>query len=112
MAVQQAGHSIELNFDGLTDAVTNLAGSLVLLVVLIFAISREQPLRPDQQPERFEHQGYGEKTVKALLARINDLKAQIKREEEQISRLESAIESLEEEIMPLSKASSSKPQKK
>lgn len=32
---------IELNFDGLTDAVTNLVGTLILLVVLVMALTHE-----------------------------------------------------------------------
>lgn len=40
MARKRRGDGLELNFDGLTDAVTNLVGSLLLLVVLVLGMSR------------------------------------------------------------------------
>ncbi len=37
---------LELNFDGLTDSVTNLVGALILLIVLLIGITRQAVLAP------------------------------------------------------------------
>lgn len=41
---------IELNFDGLADAVTNLVGTLILLVVLVVGLTRDAALPHEEQP--------------------------------------------------------------
>ena len=41
MAREQHASNTTLNFDGLTDVVTNLVGALILLVILLFGLTTE-----------------------------------------------------------------------
>ncbi len=91
----------EMNFDGLTDAVTNLVGALILLVMLCMGITREafaqdrDPRPPNPGP------GSGEKPTADLQRRINLLRAEIARVEEDVKRLEGVVPPLQKQVNEL-----------
>jgi len=81
MARQSRSTKVELNFDGLTDAVTNLTGTLILLVVLMLGITRAVTKEGSG--------GYrGGKPVDPLLQQVTALEMQINAIDEEISRLQ------------------------
>ena len=49
--MKRRNSGVEFNFDGLTDAVTNLVGSLILLVVLILAVTTPKMAGLTRLPE-------------------------------------------------------------
>jgi TolA-binding protein len=94
-----------LNFDGLTDAVTNLTGTLILLVVLIFGITTQArnpapSLVPPQPPAPKTPEG---KPIGPLVEDVEALRMQIQRVDGQIRRLEGDLPRLEQRIEELRK---------
>lgn len=104
MSRKQRSGNVELNFDGLTDSVTNLVGALILLVVLIIGITREavsQPAlrrnsRPGDAPVR-------QKSIRPLQNRVNLLRAQINGVDRNIDSLKRELKQLSDEIDRLMK---------
>jgi len=98
MARRQRNQKTELNFDGLTDAVTNLTGTLILLVVLLFGITTEtrperatggRPVAEDLEP------------IGPLLEQVEVLKLQIEMVDRQIHRLEQGLPELQARVQKL-----------
>ena len=91
------------NFDGLTDAVTNLVGTLILLVVLILGITTQgQPRnRPDDSPT----QETETLSIEPLVRRIEMIRLEIRQVDSQTRQIEQALPGLEERIRQLRSAS-------
>jgi hypothetical protein len=91
--------TIELNFDGLTDAVTNLVGTLILLVVLVMMLTRESAsftpretaAGADQQPQ----------SAVSLLERIEVLREQIRQVQREVQTLEDDLPGIQARIAAL-----------
>ena len=67
---------IELNFDGLTDSVTNLVGALILIVLLMIGVttsSAPSAPAPAQRPAPV-----GSESAEQLLMKIEYIRAQIR----------------------------------
>src|SRR4051794_24932225 len=83
---------IELNFDSMTDLITNLAGGLILLVLLLLGVTREAVSQskpaPPPAPAEEEPQEAGDRSAKALRQRINDLQIELKSIESSLQRLD------------------------
>jgi TolA-binding protein len=83
----------------LTDAVTNLTGTLILLVVLMFGITHKVQPKIQQPPETSrEEKG---KPVGPLIRKVEMLKREIQAVDTQIQGLEQRIPALEQEIEQL-----------
>jgi hypothetical protein len=87
-----------MNFDGLTDSVTNLVGNMILLVVLLLGVTREHiksgpPQLAEQPPAPVTHAG--PRTLDALLLQIQALRVEISNVDREIREFE------ESRILPL-----------
>lgn len=106
---------LELNFDGLTDSVTNLVGALILLVVLIIGVTREaisQPKEPAPPPKNVGQKDAGERSIRPLERRVVDIETQIKQAEGDIQAMKADISRLRNEVDALlQKAKQIKPPK-
>ena len=95
---------VELNFDGLTDSVTNLVGALILLVVLIVGVTREAVSRQKETPKpKTGKKNAGEKSIKPLQDRVNQMKAQLRDVDNDIEGQKRQLRSLREEVQDLIK---------
>lgn len=94
---RRRNESVALNFDGLTDAVTNLTGTLILLVVLIFGITSEAtvPEPPPPPPSPETHEG---KPIGPLLQKIDRLKLEIQQVDREIQALQDDLPRLQQEV--------------
>lgn len=87
---------LELNFDGLTDALTNLVGTLILFVFLLLAVTgdkRSEAETPPAMAALWEQTGEVHSSAE-LTRRILDLQAELGDLEANTGALESEIESL------------------
>ena len=101
MVRERRSQPTTVNFDGLTDVVTNLAGTLILLVVLLLGLTTEaRPRLPAGGPA-------GEKTarpiepllrqIQVVELEIQSVDGQIRLIEQGVGELESRVESLRDE---------------
>lgn len=90
----------ELNFDGLTDAVTNLVGALILLVVLVIAVTGPKQLGVEELPPP-ENTAGESRAIDQLLARMQQLRVHLTEVERDITTLEARVPDLESEIAAL-----------
>ena len=86
---------IALSFEGLTDAVTNLTGALILLVALVLGVSHAARVQPGAG------EASGETSPDELFDLVTQLKIDIGLVEQDVSRLESEIPALEERVRVL-----------
>ncbi len=99
MASHRLSH-IELNFDGLTDAITNLTGSLVLLVVLMFAMTT--PKEQGFEEPRFPEPQIGEAiSMVPLVEKLQIMRAEIEQLAQQTQQIEDRLPELTIEIKQL-----------
>ena len=96
MARRQRNQPVVISFDGLTDAVTNLTGTLILLIVLIPGITTESSpkLMGDTEPP----EGI---PVEPLLKRSVVLKLQIQMVDQQIQELQQSLPDLQKRLEKL-----------
>jgi hypothetical protein len=95
---------VELCFDSMTDLITNLAGGLLLLVLLLMGLTRESSAQaPQAVPQEKGPKDAAEKSVRPLLDRINRLKGEIRRADEQIRELDQRLPQLKEQVEDLLK---------
>ena len=65
---------VELCFDSMTDLITNLAGGLILVVMLLIGLTREAPKTLENRPAAGTgKQNDSEKSTRALGERLNNL---------------------------------------
>lgn len=89
MARGRRSEGLELNFDGLTDAVTNLVGALLLLVVLVLGLSR-----PKTSDSAVGGQTAAEQQLDVLRNEIRDLHGQVDAIEPQLRQLRERAKAL------------------
>lgn len=95
---------IELNFDGLTDSVTNLVGALILLVVLIIGVTREAVSQQKEQPKpKTGQRNAGQKSIKPLQDRVNQMKSQLRDVDNDIEQQKRELRTLREAVDELLK---------
>jgi hypothetical protein len=71
---------VELCFDSMTDLITNLAGGLILVVLLLLGVSREASRLSDDRPTGTAgNKKEGEKSIRPLSQRLNDVRADTER---------------------------------
>ncbi len=83
MAKAKPTDIIDVNFDGLTDSVTNLVGAIILLVVLIVGVTTNALQKAPAPNEAMASQS-GEFPVDALLQQVVVLQAQIDGADQQV----------------------------
>ena len=110
---------VELCFDSMTDLITNLAGGLILIVMLLLALTREAPKTIKANSVGKSGKNDGEKPTRPLFEKLNILQADTARMNEgissdaaQLKSLEKDVEKLIERIRATGKASSTPPEKK
>ena len=97
MSRKRNASEIELNFDGLTDSVTNLVGVLILLVVLLVGVTSSKAL--SLNAERSESSGTKKVEELIVLQRATELlRIQIANVDQQISKIEAELPELESKV--------------
>lgn len=102
MARRKSG--VELNFDGLTDSVTNLVGSLILLVVLVVAVTSPEIAGVEKPPPPDNDAG-AEQPVDMLLERMRAMKVKIDNVDQGIKRIELRLPEIDAEVIELQQQS-------
>lgn len=96
---------IELCFDSMTDLITNLAGGLILLVLLLFGVTRDAVSQAKPAPEPLmEEPGpadSGDRSTKAMQQRISELQIEVNAVETAIRRLEEPLRQAKQEAEEL-----------
>lgn len=87
---------IELNFDGLTDSLTNLVGTLILFVFLMFVLTRESSL--PQTASGFRDRAGGAHSIDKLLQRAAQLQSELQVIDQQIEQQATALPQLRHRI--------------
>lgn len=106
MSRNQRNQPITISFDGLTDAVTNLAGTLILLVVLILGVTHAA--RPGRSSRE---QSSDATSATVLLQRIHALEMEISLIDRQILQAEQEVPELRQRVQKLLQRSGPSPDK-
>lgn len=93
---------VELCFDSMTDLITNLAGGLILIVLLLLAITRVAP-RPAASPGVEGAAHAGERPVRPLLTRLDRLQDDLDRVNGAIANDGNRLKALEQQVAELLK---------
>jgi len=88
---------IELSFDGLTDVVTNLAGALILLVVLVLSVTRLAQAPGGAPPATSP----GKKPIAPVIEEIYHLEQEIAAVHQQILQIEESLPELRKRVQTL-----------
>ena len=94
----QRGESPAINFDPLTDTITNLAGALVLVVVLVLAMSRASPIGYPPLPPPDDPR---ERPVEPLLVQMEMIWAATRQTTARVQALQAGLEQLEPRVQRL-----------
>lgn len=101
MARKRRNSQTELNFDGLTDSVTNLVGAMILLVVLLIGLTKRAV--PDQPPHAAnsatQQTDVGE--MNQLLLQVESLMVAIQQTDQEIKDLEAEVPQLRAQVETL-----------
>lgn len=100
MAQRRRGSQFRMNFDGLTDAVTNLVGALVLLVVLLIGITERASYRPPTVAAGAAAEGdqTDETQLEDLFRRTEILREQVAQANRRIDRYEAELATIRERV--------------
>lgn len=111
---QRRASQLELCFDSMTDLITNLAGGLVLVVLLLLGMTQESK-SVEQQAEfaapKKKSEG-GAKSIQPLEFRSQALRAEIAAVEKNMSTLEAKLPKLQQDVEDLLERASKAKQKK
>lgn len=94
---------VELCFDSMSDLITNLAGGLILVVMLLLAVTRESPKTIDNVPAGGSSKGEADKSTRVLTERLLQLRLETERLNEEIDADESLIKELDQKAAALIK---------
>lgn len=105
---QRRRNELELNFDSLTDLITNLAGGFILLVLLLMGVTRPAQSQnkgaaesaPTPAPAAPES---GDRAATPLRLRLNALRTQVQSVDQEIGKLREDLPSLRTEVDELLK---------
>ncbi len=96
----------EMNFDGLTDSVTNLVGALILLVVLIIGVTHQavsQVVQPEPEKKEAAQGQAGQRPLVTLEDRVALLEGQIQAADQSVEAMKGKIKEAEAEFEELLK---------
>lgn len=84
---------VALNFDGLTDSVTNLAGSLILVTLLLMGITTDyvRPAIVTPPPEERAEDQLADQPIDGLIREVEVLRGQVTAADAEIVRLEQEL---------------------
>jgi chromosome segregation ATPase len=94
--------TLELNFDSLTDTITNLCGGLILLVMLVTGASQPKKEGVTELPPP-ENKVGSDSRVDQLLNDLHTINAHVEQVEQDTARVEARLPEIEEEIEELSR---------
>jgi hypothetical protein len=99
--------TLELNFDSLTDTITNLCGGLILLVMLVVSASHPKLEGQDDllPPER---KVGGDSRIDQLLDQLHAISGHVEQVQKDTQQAESRLPEFEKEIEELSRQSNDK----
>lgn len=105
---------VELCFDSMTDLITNLAGGLVLIVLLLLGITRDAPPPVPEKPKPVAKVGTKteEKSIRPLQDRLNQLRIELDAANKDMQVMDNKIPELRREVDELLKQSAPAPGKK
>lgn len=93
---------VELCFDSMTDLITNLAGGLILVVMILLALTREAPRALDLRPAGTAGKpAADEKPTRELVDRLNNLHADLARVNDAVGADERLLKELDEKAAAL-----------
>lgn len=95
---------LDLNFDGLTDAVTNLAGTLILIALLLMGLTQAAviPAAPNSVAPPDEQQAFeGPQKLDDLRQQIDQLLAGIHVSDQELEGLKKRLDELRARAEPL-----------
>ena len=106
---------VELCLDSMTDLITNLAGGLILVVMLLLGLTREAPKTLDTKSSSVGKESTGEKSTAELVRKLQQLKnetdvvnLEIEADEARLTELNGRAD----ELMKKVKAAGKEPEKK
>lgn len=99
--------TLELNFDSLTDTITNLCGGLILLVMLVIGASHPKLEGRDELPPPEGKVG-GDSRIDQLLEHLQVISGQVEQVQQDTQRAESRLPDLEKEIEELTRKANEK----
>jgi hypothetical protein len=94
---------VELCFDSMSDLITNLAGGLILVVMLLLCVTREAPKASDFGPGGSWKRSAGEKSSRELFNRLSLLQIEAARLDDGIAADERSLRDLEKKAAELLK---------
>jgi len=100
---RDTGVQFNFNFDSLTDTVTNLSGTLILLVVLVLGLTRDVIPRTSGPVGRDGGPPKG-KSIEPILRQVEEVRLKIRGVDQQIRQLETTIPELKQQLDGLPKA--------
>ncbi|MCA9124141.1 MAG: hypothetical protein H6822_30410 [Planctomycetaceae bacterium] len=99
MANVRNNESVNVNFDGLTDSVTNLVGALILLVVLLVGITTKAVQKAPTPASVGESQA-GQLPVDELLEQVVILQAQLDNASQQVRIVAQQVTDVQRRLAP------------
>ena len=103
MARRPRSFQIELNFDGLTDSITNLVGALIVLVLILLGIMNSPRLLDVPSDKASGDAAAEAESVDDLLQEMQLLQARLAVIDSQMNSVESELPELKQKIVLLSK---------
>ena len=97
---------VELCFDSMTDLITNLAGGLILLVLLLMGVTRDAAKKQEPKPKELtgaELQKEVEKSSRPLQDRMAQVQIEIASADREVNAFEKRLPQLQQEIDELVK---------
>jgi hypothetical protein len=94
---------IQFNFDSLTDTITNLSGTLILIVVLVLGLTRAVTREVVPPPPPGPPGQAGGKPIAPLLRQVEQLKLQIRAVDQEVGSLEAILPELQQAVEDLRK---------
>lgn len=92
---------VVLCFDSMTDLITNLAGGLLLIVLLLLGITRPALSQTPPRPAAKDQRGDGDKSVAPLRERVNLLQREIGEVDKRLKQLNQNLPALKGELEDL-----------
>lgn len=96
---------LDMNFDGLTDSVTNLVGALILLIVLLIGVTQQAVMAPppDATPQStgVEQSDDADTTLAQLLRQATRLRAQAQQSRLHCRQIDQEVDELTTQAAPL-----------
>ena len=97
---------MELCFDSMSDLITNLAGGLILVVLLLMGLTREAPRMADLRPSPGQADPkQGSQSPRKLVERLNNLRADLAQVNADIDDYEQDLDELDRKAADILKQS-------